>query len=161
MRSGWEAAWRKDITYNMPAFTVEQLTTLQNWMNEKGINECPVCGSADGFTNVVEIGQAKLSQQYNDEFEEGYMEERFGEVEPILLTSMSFGEVVAKQDRTYTNRYQRRVGDRSIPSLVKGLMDTMAMFRRTSTRHRVARITCGNCRYILLLDAGKIGLYEG
>lgn len=143
----------------MAQFTVEQLQTLQSWMLEKGINKCPLCGSEDGFTNVVEIGQAELSKEYGDGYrEEGYMEDRFGEVEPILLTSQTFGDVVSRELMNFQNSFQRKVDSKSINRVVKGLMDTLDKYRGSSVRHKAARITCGNCRYILLLDTRKIGV---
>ena len=114
----------------MAQFSVEELQTLQNWMLDKGVNKCPICGSEDGFTNVVEVGQANTGTPLPDGSREGgYMEERFGEVEAIMLPSGSLSSIASREHARFFNSLQGRVDERNVFDAVKQLWRVVEVFR--------------------------------
>jgi hypothetical protein len=70
----------------MTRLPTDELRKVREWLEEKKIDKCPLCGETHPFGDVTELGVAREASSEQDQ---GHMPEKAGHVDLLVLLTYS------------------------------------------------------------------------
>jgi hypothetical protein len=132
----------------LPRLSANELSKVQEWMQDKSITRCPLCERTYPFGNITELG---LAREVQEGIDEGHMPEKAGHVDLVVIpTFVATGAAGRNSSLPGPRQDARRTFSR-----IGGVFRALAW---SANRQKAVRITCQNCGHIELFDARVIGV---